>query len=221
MRQYVFFFLAFGFLAGCAPDQQGGQQAKRIPGPAPELVSITFTREDTVKHYSAQVTYPGIREDLAFNQAVQAALKSAIDNFEAFIQGFNSENRVMTSEYQVVQVSDTVVSIRQVYEWAVPGTSTLQYDFHNINYDPSAKKLIGLAQLFKPGVDYQSLLRARIQDKIEARFKVKADVTDADLATFTIGGDFIEFYKVLYPEVMEPEPKAIRAAFSELKGKLR
>ena len=61
--------------------------------------------------------------------------------------------------------------------------------------------------------------RQRLQDKIQSRFKVQVPITDADLATFTIGGSFLEFYKVLYPEVMEPDPKAIRIEFSELKGR--
>lgn len=225
MKSFILSVLSLCLLAACAPDRQPeGQsrpEAKRIPGPPPQLTSITFTREDTVLQYSARVTYPGIREDLAFNQAVQDALKSALDTFEAFIRDFSGGGRTLNSEYQPVQASDTVVSIRQVYEWAVPGTSTLQYDFHNINYDPSARRLITLEALFKPGEDYRSLLRRRLQDKIRASFKVKVDVTDADLATFTIGGNYLEFYKVLYPEVMEPEPKAIRIEFSELKGRLR
>ena len=222
MKPWIF-LLALCLLAACAPDQQAAEQSppkeKRIPGPPPQLVSITFSREDTALHYSARVTYPGIREDLAFNQAVQASLKSALDNFEAFIQDFNGEGRTLRSEYQAVQLSDTVASIRQMYEWAVPGTSTLLYDFHNINYNPSTHQLIELESLFKPGTDYRSLLRQRLQDKIQSRFKVQVPITDADLATFTIVGSFLEFYKVLYPEVMEPDPKAIRIEFSELKGR--
>jgi len=125
------------------------------------------------------------------------------------------------SAYEVVQVSDSVVSVRQLYEWAVPGTSVLQYRYNNINYQPATQEEITLGRLFRGGVDYPVLLKEKLAQKIAAQYELKEVKVDArDLSTFIIGKDYLEFYKVLYPELMEPEPKVVRISFEELREEL-
>jgi len=219
--------LALLLLSACRPDgkpaQESGAETSRLAlaGPGPQITTIGFTREDTVLHYTLDIKYPAIREQEVFNQAVRSGMAAAIDEFIRFIREFDTENREMSAEYQVIQNTSLATSIRQMYVWAVPGTSTLQYRFRNVNYNPEAKTLIGLEDLFLQGAAYQGLLKKRLEEKIQARFKIKAEVTDEDLFTFVIGPDYLEFYKVLYPDVMEPEPKAFQLKFSELEGMLK
>lgn len=220
----LFLSLALLMFSTCRSDKEPAQEnepassALATTGPGPEVTTIGFSRQDTVLQYSLDIKYPAIREHPAFNAAVNSNLSKAIDEFTAFIKGFNSGGRTMSSAYQLIQNTNRVTSIRQMYEWAVPGTSTLQYRFYNINYNPEAQELISLESLFRDGVNYQKLLKKRLEEKIEARFKVDVEVTEEDLQSFVIGQDFLEFYKVLYPAVMDPEPKAFQVKFSELEG---
>ena len=190
-------------------------------GPGPEITTIGFSREDTVLHYTLDIRYPAIRGEEVFNDAVRANLEKAINEFTTFIQDFHTEGRVMRSEFQLVQNTSLVTSVRQMYEWAVPGTSTLQYRFYNVNFSPEAREIITLGSLFKEGKDYRELLAKRLSERIRARFKVEVEVTPEDLETFVIGPGYLEFYKVLYPEVMDPEPKAFQVQFSELERVLK
>lgn len=167
-------------------------------------------------HYALEIKYPAIREHEAFNAAVRSNLETAINEFTAFIEDFEGEGRVLTSEYQLIRNTSLVTSVQQRYEWAVPGVSTLQYRFHNVNYNPETRQLISLGSLFREGVVYPPLLKKKLVEKISARFEVTPEITDEDLQTFVIGPDYLEFYKVLYPDVMDPEPKAFRVPFSEL-----
>ncbi|MCB0581520.1 MAG: hypothetical protein KDD10_19695 [Phaeodactylibacter sp.] len=226
-RPSLFFSMVLLALTACrsdpktAEESQGEAAVQPAAGPGPQITTIGFTREDTVLHYALDIKYPAIREHEVFNGAVRAGLEAAIDEFTEFIKDFNSEGREMRSEYQLVQNTSRVTSVRQMYEWAVPGVSTLLYRFHNVNYNAEAKELIPLESLFRDGVGHRPLLRKRLAEKIRSRFKIEAEVTDDDLQAFVIGPDYLEFYKVLYPEVMDPEPKAFQVKFSELEGRLK
>ncbi len=225
-KMSLLFCTALLLFAACRSDNKAPQESPElakaaVAGPGPEIITIGFSREDSVLHYSLDISYPAIRGQEVFNAAVRAGMERAIDDFIAFIKDFNSENRVMSSEYQLVQNTARVASIRQMYVWAVPGTSTLLYRFHNVNYDPEADALISLESLFREGVDHRALLKERLAEKISSHYKVEAEITEEDLQTFVIGPDHLEFYKVLYPALMEPEPKAFQLKFSELSGKLK
>ena len=222
MNKLAFLLLiSSGLMAACGPDKQPEEQAQawqpKISGPVPELTAISFNREDTLLSYEASITYPGIQGDQVFNAIMQQVLKDAIGRFEEFIKDFEGAGRNLESKYEVVQLSDTVVSIRQVFEWFVPGTSIPLYDIQSINYAPTPKQVIELSAFFPPGKDYHTVLRKLLRAKIEKLYQLDMEVRNDDLDGFTIGPDYLEFYKVLYPELMEPEPKAFRVGFSELK----
>ncbi len=228
MKKASLFLIFIALLCfACRSDDKPGQDGREAPllegdaGPGPEVTTIGFSRKDTILHYTLDVKYPAIREHEVFNSAVNASLKTAIDEFTDFIQNFQAEGRVMSSEFQLIRNTGRVVSILQVYEWAVPGTSTLQYRIHNVNYNPEIRELISLGSLFREGVGYQQWLKERLEEKARARFKVEVEFNDQDLQAFTIGQDHLEFYKVLYPELMDPEPKAFQVKFSEMGKKLK
>ena len=209
-------------LSACRSDEKSTQASqerspeKVVVFPGPEVTTIDFSRKDTVLGYTLDIKYPAIREHEVFNAAVRSNLEAAINEFITFIKDFEGEGRVLTSEYKLIRNTSLATSVRQQYEWAVPGVSTLQYRFHNVNYNPETKHLISLGSLFQEGAAYQPLLRNKLAEKISTRFEVTPDITNEDLQTFVIGPDYLEFYKVLYPDVMDPAPKAFKVMFSEL-----
>jgi hypothetical protein len=222
MRKAAFLFLALGLLAACGSDQPAQDAAEqpwqpKVYGPVPELTDIGFSREDEQLKYQVSITYPGIRGDQAFNALMQQSIQDAIARFEDFIRDFEGEGRTLEGKYEAIQLSDTIVSIKQVYEWAVPGTSILLYDVHGINYDPVAKRAISLSAFFPAGREFRPNLRKLLNAKIKKQHGVAVEVRNDDLESFTIGSDYLEFYKVLYPDVMVPEPQALRVGLNELK----
>ena len=214
-------------LSACRSDEKSTQESqesgpeKVIVFPGPEVTTIGFSRKDTVLDYTLDIKYPAIREHEAFNAAVRFNLETAINEFTTFIKDFEGEGRVLTSEYKLIRNTSLITSVQQQYEWAVPGVSTLQYRFHNVNYNPETKQLISLGSLFREGVAYQALLRKKLVEKISTRFGSTPEITNEDLQTFVIGPDYLEFYKVLYPEVLDPEPKAFKVTFLELNAVLK
>ncbi|MCB0598552.1 MAG: hypothetical protein H6557_01270 [Lewinellaceae bacterium] len=224
----LFLCIVILLLSACRSDEKSTQASQQETpaiqsdaGPGPDITTIGFSRKDTVLHYALDIKYPAIREHEVFNTAVRHNLETAIDDFIGFIKDFEGEGRAMNSAYQLIRNTSRVTSIRQQYEWAVPGTSTLQYRFYNVNYNSEARALISLAGLFKEGVGYGPFLKAKLAEKIKSRFNIEVGVTEEDLQTFVVGPDHLEFYKVLYPEVMDPEPKAFQVKFSEMGDKLR
>lgn len=216
-------FLSIGLMSCQSepPPQYGPKPEKEYATRVPQLQRITYRWQDTTLGYEMKVVYPAIRNDEAFNQLAQQKLGESREAFEAFIADFGRSNNQLFSEYETVQVSDSVVSVRQQYEWAVPGTSVLQYRYNNINYQPGTQEEITLGRLFREGVDYPVLLKEKLRQKMAAQYELEEVEMDArDLSTFIIGKDYLEFYKVLYPELMEPEPKAIRIPFAEMKEEL-
>ena len=142
-------------LSACRSDEKSTQESRErgpesaVTFPGPQITTIGFSRKDTVMHYALEIKYPAIREHEAFNAAVRSNLETAINEFTAFIEDFEGEGRVLTSEYQLIRNTSLVTSVQQRYEWAVPGVSTLQYRFHNVNYNPETRQLISLGSLFR------------------------------------------------------------------------
>lgn len=201
--------------------EYGPRWKKEYATSVPELRKVKYTWQDTVQHYSMTVSYPAILNTPAFSQLVQQSIDENKAQFEFFIRDFDGENRTLNGSFEIIHRSDSVVSIKMLYEWAVPGTSVLQYRFGNLNYQPATESSISLPMIFRSGVDYRRLLKDKLSEKIRSEYNLEeVEITEEDLNTFIIGKRYLEFYKVLYPELMEPAPKAIRVPYREIQEEL-
>jgi hypothetical protein len=212
-------------MSSCQSDplpEYGPRLKKEYATRVPTVQKIAYSRQDTVYGYEMKVSYPAIQNNDAFNQLIQEKIRASREDFERFVADFDREARnELTADFELIHVTDSIVSIRHQYEWAVPGTSVLQYRFNNINFLPATNTSIGLEQLFRQGVDYRPLLSKLIKEKVKAEYELRLEeVTEATLQSFVVGKNYIEFYIVLYPEIMEPEPKAIRIAFEQIREEL-
>ena len=223
MNRIIIFCLSAWLLPGCQADIKKTEEippkvrATRLP----ELRKVVYNWEDTIKHYKMKVTYPALLNNARFSELVSQEMEENKTRFEAFIVDFGETNNVLASDYELVQYTDTVISIRQVYEWAVPGTSVLQYSFGHINFQPAINEIISLESLFRKDVQYKQLLKGKIEEWIKANHKLtNIKVTDEDLDTYIIGEDYLQFDKVLYPELMQAEPIIIKIAFTDIRTQL-
>ena len=212
-------------LSACQSEPEqiayGPRWEKEYATRVPELRKVKYTWQDTIQHYKMTVSYPAILNNPAFSQLIQQSIDENKAQFESFIRDFDGENRTLNGSFEAIHRSDSVVSIKMLYEWAVPGTSVLQYRFGNLNYQPATETKIGLPMVFRSGVDYKHLLKDKLSEKIYAEYNLEdVEITEEDLNTFIIGKRYLEFYKVLYPELMEPAPKAIRVSFREIQKEL-
>jgi hypothetical protein len=187
----------------------------------PTLRKVVYSWEDTVRHYKMKATYPALLNNLPFGALVSQKMEENKSRFEAFIADFGETNNILTSDFELVQFTDTIISIRQVYEWAVPGTSVLQYRFGHINFQPATAEVITLESLFRKDVEYKQLLTRKLQERIAGDYQLaEVEITDEDLGTYIIGEDYLQFDKVLYPALMQPEPVSIRIPFADIRKQL-
>lgn len=223
MNKIILCFLAAWLLLSCQADVKKKEEppAKVRATRLPELRTVVYSWEDTIKHYEMKLTYPALLNNAHFSELVTEEMEENKARFEAFIADFGETNNVLASDFELVQLTDTVISIRQVYEWAVPGTSVLQYSFGHINFQPATQEEISLASLFREEASYKQLLTQKLEAWIVFNYKLKdIEITDEDLDTYIIGEDYLQFDKVLYPYLLQPEPVAIQIPFSGIREHL-
>jgi hypothetical protein len=209
--------IVFFMVCSCQTESPyGSKPQKKYAKEIPQLIQMQYIYEDTILGYRMEVMMPAIQNNPEFSAIVNQYLQENKSHFEEFISDFGRQNNVLVSEFETIQLTDSIISIRQNYIWAVPGTSVLQYSFGHINFQPATREKIRLKDIFREGVDYRLLVTTALKEKIKTEYNVEnISINEQDINAFVIGRDYIEFSKVLYPDVMEPEPQLIRIPFSE------
>lgn len=221
MKGFFLFFIILIIYSCQTEPSYGPIPQKKYATRTPQLIQMQYTYEDTAQGYRMEIMMPALQNNPEFSAIITQSLQENRAHFENFIRDFGRQNNALTSEFETIQLTDSIVSIRQNYIWAVPGTSVLQYSFGHINFQPATKKKIPLKDIFREGVDYRSLVIATLKEKIKESYGLEeVAINEKDINAFVIGADFFEFSKVLYPEVMEARPRLIRIPFSDWNDEL-
>lgn len=133
------------------------------------FVTVSYAQVDVEKRYkkiettriAIQIDFPYVSQAEEFNQAVNALIDKEYKEFESVEHdAYESAKGLSTFKmrYETYKPDNVILSIRFSIDTFVAG-GVYPNLFHDvINYDSKINKLLTLADIFKPNVNYQDLL---------------------------------------------------------------
>ncbi len=182
---------------------------------------LQLSEQDSM--YVVDISYPKVRGSAIINDLIRQKAQENLTNFRQFIENYPAfAERRLTGTYELSLSNAVLFSLRQQYEWAVPGVPILLQHFGNVNIDRRKRQEIRIADLFAEGADYSAVLRPLIAAKIDEEFP------DADcnlysgetFEDFTLHDTFVRFYLDLYQGDPTCQFEAIDVRYSAIEALL-